>query len=141
MKAVLFGLVLAAPFLLLPPAPVAADDVKIDPGRYAAIAFSPKTRNYGLAWNRPGRASAEKAALAACDADDAQVLTWVQFGWAALVIAEDGAYGFAEVHGPGATEGAAEQEATERVRTRTVAKVKTVVIVCSGDADPRIIKK
>lgn len=131
-------LVLALMFRL---APVAADDVKIDPDRYGALSYSPKTGKYGYSWNHTSRAAAEKTALDECKADDAKVLTWVKFGWAALVIAEDNAYGYDEVHGDGVTDADAEKKAMEALRKHSDKKVTTVVIVCSGDVKPKVIKK
>jgi hypothetical protein len=131
-------LAFAAPFLA-PPA--GAENHKIDPDRYGALVYSPKTGKYGYSWNHTTREAAEKAALAECKEPDAKVLTWVKFGWAALVIAEDNAYGYDEVHGDGVTDADAEKKAVKHLRQQTDAKVKTVVIVCSGDVKPKVIKK
>jgi serine/threonine-protein kinase len=141
MKTLVSTFALLAFTLTLRPAPVAADDVKIDPDRYGAIAFSPKTGKYGYSWNQASRSAAQKKALDECEADDAKVLTWVKFGWAALVIAEDNAYGFEEVHGAGATDGEAERKAMKELRKHTDAKVKTIIIVCSGDVAPKVTNK
>lgn len=123
------------------PALVTADELKIDPDRYGALVYSPKTGKYGYSWNHPTRSAAERAALAECKEDDAKVLTWVKFGWAVLVIAEDKGYGYDEVHGAGVTDTDAERAAMKKLRENTQAKVKTVVIICSGDVKPRVIEK
>lgn len=127
--------------LILAVRPGPADDIRIDPDTFGAIAYSPKTGKYGYAWNQTTRRAAERVAVAECKEDDAKLLTWVQFGWAVLVIAEDKAYGFDEVHGPGATDADAEEKAMKELRKRTDAKVKTIVIVCSGDVKPKVIEK
>jgi len=141
MKALITTFMLAGLTLCFFPAPAPADDVKIDPDTYAAIAFSPKTGKYGYAWNYSTRAAAEKAALSECKADDAKVVTWVQFGWAVLVIAEDNAYGYDEVHGDGANSKDAYDSALKELRKNSDAKVKTIIIVCSGDVKPKVITK
>ena len=70
------------------------------------------------------------------------VLTWVKFGWAVLVIAEDNAYGYDEVHGAGVTSKVAYENALKNLRKKTTAEVKTVVIIiCSGDVKPEVVKK
>src|SRR5436190_6267409 len=108
-------------------APLAgAADAKIDPDKYGALVYSPKTGKYGYSWNHDSRAAAEKAALAQCKEPDAKVLTWVKFGWAVLVIAEDNCYGFDEVHGDGVTDADAEKKAMKKLREQTKAKVTTV---------------
>lgn len=123
------------------PSFAAADEVKIDPDRYGALVYSPKTGKYGYSWNHTTRGAAEKAALDQCKEPDAKVLTWVKFGWAVLVIAEDKGYGYDEVHGEGVTDADAERSAMKELRKKTQSKVKTIVIVCSGDVKPRVIEK
>jgi hypothetical protein len=108
---------------------------QLDPNAYGALAFSHKTGRYGQASNHPTRAEAERAALARCAADDAAVLTWVKSGWAALLIA-DGAYGYAEVHGEGASREGAYAAALKSLREHSGAGVKTAVVICSGDKEP-----
>jgi hypothetical protein len=133
--------VLAALILSFAPARVAADDVTIDPDRYGALAFSPKTGKYGYSWNQPSRVAAENTALTECKADDAKLLTWVRLGWAVLIIAEDNAYGFDEVHGDGASSKTAYDNALKKLRDRSEAKVKTTITICSGDVQPKVIEK
>ena len=141
MKALRAAFALLALVLPLLPVFVGAADVKIDPDRYGALVYSPKTGKYGYSWNHATREAAEKAALAQCKEPDAKVLTWVKFGWAVLVIAEDNCYGFDEVHGEGVTDADAEKKALKELRKQTNAKVTTVVIVCSGDVPPKVVKK
>lgn len=141
MKTLLTSFVLAALSLCFCPTTSPADEVKIDPDRYGALSYSPKTGKYGYSWNHTTRAAAEKAALAECKADDAKIVTWVKFGWAALVIAEDNAYGFEEVHGDSVTDKDAYEGALKELRKHSQAKVKTIVIICSGDVKPKITNK
>jgi hypothetical protein len=142
MKTLVATFVLSALTLGLFPAPTAkADEFKINPDRYGAIAFSPKTKKYGYAWNYSTREGAEKAALSEVKEDDAKNLTWVKFGWAVLVIAEDGAYGYDVVYGDGVTDGEAITKATKQLRKHSEAKIVTTVIVCSGDIKPKVITK
>ena len=138
MKPLIAAFVLTVLTLNLSPAIVNAQHHEIDPDRYGAIAYSPKTGMYGYGWNHGSRAAAEKAALSECKADDAKVVTWVQFGWAALVIADDKAYGYDEVHGDGASSKDAYDNALKNLRENSKAKVKTVIIICSGDVKPRV---
>src|SRR5262245_2529559 len=134
MKTLVATFVLSALTLGFFPAPtVQADEIKVDPDKYGAIAFSPKTKKYGYAYNFSTQEAAEKAALAAVKADDAKNLTWVKYGWAALVIAEDGAYGYDHTFGDGATDGEAVEKAIKQLRKHSDKKIVTTVIVCSGD--------
>jgi hypothetical protein len=142
MKTLIAGFVLSALSLALVAAPVAkADDLKIDPDKYGAVAYSVKTGKYGYGYNYGTRAQAERAALSEVKADDAKVLTWVQYGWIVLVIADDGAYGYDEVHGDGVSDKDAVAKATKELRKHSQAKIVTTVIVCSGDVKPKIITK
>jgi len=142
MKTLVATFVLSALTLGFFPVPTAqADEIKVDPDKYGAIAFSPKTGKYGYAWNWGSREAAEKAALAEVKADDAKNLTWVKYGWAVLVIAEDGAYGYDCVYGDGATDTEAVEKATKQLRKYSQEKIVTTVIVCSGDVKPKVISK
>jgi hypothetical protein len=139
MKKLLSTLVLSALALTLSPATADADTVEIDSNTYAAIAFSQKTGKYGYAWNYRSRAAAQREALARCPGADAEVVAWVNFGWAVLVIGEDGASGYATAYGEGATSGDAYRNALGEMRKHSDARVKTVLIVCSGDVRPKVI--
>ncbi len=109
---------------------------EIDSTRYAAVAFSVKTGKWGYGYDHPSRFSAERAALRNCPAADAEVVTWTQFGWIVLLIAEDGSYGCGEVHGAGANSRDANAKALAQLRKHTKSPVKTYVRVCSGDIAP-----
>ena len=61
---------------------------------FAAIAYSPTTRSWGYAAGHGSRASAENAAKSRCDSTDARIAVWVQNGWAALAVGEDGVRGW-----------------------------------------------
>jgi hypothetical protein len=112
----------------------------IDSTRYAAVAYSQKTGNYGYGYDQPSRAAAERRALAECKGDDAEIVTWTQFGYIVLLIAEDNAYGVGEVHGAGVSSADAYRRALAQLRKHTAKKISTVVIVCSGDVAPRVIR-
>jgi hypothetical protein len=140
MKKFVATLVLSALALTLSPAVAGADEVVIDSNTYAAIAFSQKTGKYGYAWNYRSLGAAQRAALSRCPEADAEVVAWVNFGWAVLVISEDGASGYATSYGEGSTSGDAYRLALREMRKHSDAPVKTILIVCSGDVQPRVIK-
>jgi uncharacterized protein YkwD len=77
----------AAAFLPAAPASARAADT------YAAIAFSPKTGAVGSGSNVDSQEKAEKAALADCKADDAQVVVGVKNGYCALAVGANHKYG------------------------------------------------
>lgn len=62
--------------------------------KYAAIAYSEQTGRYGYAYGYNALQNAEDDAIANCDAPDAEVVTWVENGWVALALGDDGAYGY-----------------------------------------------
>lgn len=140
MKTVVAAIVLSALTIVSFPAPVAADVVRINSNTYAAVAYSLKTGKYGYAWNHSSRSAADKAALANCPEPDAKIVGWAKFGWAVLVIAEDNAYGCAATFNDGASSSDAYKKAVKELRKHSRAKVKTIVIVCSGDVEPKVIK-
>jgi hypothetical protein len=51
---------------------------------YGAIAFSPETFRYGLAWGEYSQSGAVYAALSYCGSDDCQPVVWVRGGCAAI---------------------------------------------------------
>ena len=140
MKALVAPVVLSTLALIFVLHPTKAEDKKLDPDKFGALAFSPKTGRYGFAWNHNSQANAEKAAIAELkDIDDAKSLTWVKFGWAALVISADKAYGYAIAQGEGATEGEAIEKAITQLRKYSKEKIATIVLVCSGDVTPKVL--
>jgi hypothetical protein len=140
MKALAILVVLSALALVFVPSPMHAEDKQIDPGKYAAIAFSPKTGKYGFSWNHNSQADAEKAALAELkDIEDAKNLSWVKFGWTVLVVSADNAYGYDTSYGEGATEGEVIEKAITQLRKHSKEKIKTIVVVCSGDVKPKVL--
>jgi hypothetical protein len=141
MKKIVATLVLSALALTLSPSPAGADEVTIDSDTYAAIAFSPKTGQYGYAWNYRSLPAAKRAALARCPEADAEVVAWVNFGWAVLVIAEDGSYAHATTYGRGATDRDAYRKALGQLRKVTNSRVQTVLVVCSGNVTPKVISQ
>jgi hypothetical protein len=140
LQAALLVLALALAGLCVPAAS-AQEVVRINSDTYAAIAYSPSTQHFGYAWDCGTLDQARRMALARCNEDDAKVLTWVQFGFAALVIADDGAYAYAEVHGAGTSGKDAFDEAKAELRKVTDSPIKTILIVCSGDVDPIVINR
>jgi hypothetical protein len=126
---VLFALILAAP----------CQAQTIDSSRYAAVAYSMKTKKYGYAWDCGSRFRAESTALANCRAADAEIITWTKFGYIVLLIAEDGAYGAGEVNGAGVSSAMAYDRALAQLRKHTKSKVKTAIRVCSGDVHPKVV--
>jgi hypothetical protein len=65
---------------------------------FAAIAYSPLTRNIGIAQAQSSKAAAEAAAMQDCKSQqrspaDCQNAAWVQGGCAALAVSSKGAWG------------------------------------------------
>lgn len=108
-----------------------ARDIEIDSGSYGAIAYSPSTGTYGYSHNYRSRRSAEQAALGYCDADDARVVAWVNFGFAALVKADDGSWGAAASYGEGSTNLEAINRARRACREHTDSPIRTVLVISS----------
>jgi hypothetical protein len=123
------------------PLALAQQAVQINGDNYAVIVFSQSTGNYGYGWDCGTYGRARQIAFSHCKEADAREVAWVQFGWAVLVIAEDGSYATATVHGAGATAKVAVERARQNLRKYTDKPVKTTVIVCSGDINPRIIEE
>src|SRR5262245_5130093 len=117
------------------------DVVYVDPDSFAAIAYSAKTGNVGVAYNFGDRWSAEKEAIKLCDADDAKVVVWVNNGFCALALGEDkGAYGVGWSWGDGANTRDAKQNALEEADKRTK-NTYIKVVACSSNAMKPYIKK
>lgn len=117
-----------------------ADVVEISPYSYAAVAFSKETGKYGYAWNHRSRAEAERVALSRCTEKDAKIVAWVNDGFLAVVIAEDNAYGTGYRFGNGASTRGAYDRALEEKKSRTSSPTKVVIVLCSGNVDPQILK-
>lgn len=95
-------------------------DISIADNSVAAIAYSPATGKYGIAYNCPDKASAEKSAIADCGADDALLACWVEKGFCALALGADkSCWGAGWSYGDGASTNAARQFALDDCRTRT----------------------
>jgi len=121
---------------------VQSDDiVSIDPGSYAAIAYSPKTTKIGVGYNFSSRAAAEKEALKECSADDARIVTWVNEGFCALALGDDkSVWGVGWSYGNGASTREAKAFALEECNKRTK-NGEIWAVVCSSDAVKPFIKK
>ena len=96
---------------------------------FGAIAYSPATGHIGYSWSAPSRARAEQAALNQCDRDDAEVLVWVENGYAALAVGQDGSYGYAW----GSTQAIAERLAVQKCLEVGGVRPKIEVSIYSGD--------
>ena len=119
--------------------PRTVDAGTIDFSTYAAVAFSPSTGKYGYCWDSPTRGRAEQEALSKCPEKDARIVGWVQGGWLVLAIGNDNIYGVGWEYGDGATNTDAVLRAKSECQKRG-GKVHTLVILCSGDIDPQIVK-
>lgn len=108
-----------------------ARDIEIDTGSYGAIAYSPSTGAYGYSYNYRTRRTAEQVALGYCDADDARVVAWVNFGFAALVKADDGSWGAATSFGEGSTNLEAINRARRACEEHTGSTIRTVLVISS----------
>jgi hypothetical protein len=119
-----------------------AEASDIDFSRYAAIAYSPATGNYGYAWNHHSRSSAERAALANCKEGDARIVGWVKGGWLAVAIGKDNAYGMGYEYGNGAANVDAIRRALKGLKDNSSSdgRPTVVICVCSGNIAPRIVK-
>lgn len=105
---------------------------------YAAIAFSPATGKRACAYNYGSRASAERAALKTCGADDARIVTWANNGYCALALSDDNLYwGTGSSYGDGASNVEARNHALKQCRDRATS-ARIVLCVCSLDVDPEI---
>lgn len=120
-----------------------ADTVVIDPDTYAAVAYSPSTGKYGYAWNHYSRAAAERTALSRCTEKDATVVGWVNDGILAVAIGDDNAYGMGYQFGDGASTRDAVNRALRNLVDRTTGSKdpKVLIVLCSGNVTPQIIKK
>ncbi|HEX3150365.1 MAG TPA: DUF4189 domain-containing protein [Gemmataceae bacterium] len=61
---------------------------------FAAIAYSPSTGSWGYAAGYGSRSDAEVIAKSRCQGADARPVVWVQNGWAALAIGDNGVRGW-----------------------------------------------
>jgi serine/threonine-protein kinase len=68
------------------------EQISVSPDTFAAIAYSPATGKYGIAYDRLSRKSAEQDALSNCAVEDARIVCWVNYGFCALAVGSDQAY-------------------------------------------------
>jgi hypothetical protein len=61
---------------------------------FGAIAYSPETGSWAYSYGFCNQRTAEDDALHRCDGTDAEIVVWVENGWAALAVGDDGAYGW-----------------------------------------------
>ncbi|MBY0232604.1 MAG: DUF4189 domain-containing protein [Gemmataceae bacterium] len=126
------AIVLAA--LTLFAAPQARAQVRGFSDEWAAIAFSPSTGKVGMGWKSPFKGLVEQAALAKCDAKDAEIVANVSPGWAVLVISEDNK--FAAVTAHNGTWKPLYEQAKRDLRKYTKKRAVRAIVVCSGDFKP-----
>src|ERR1051326_8067074 len=108
---------------------------EIDGDTYAAIAYAPSTGSIGYAYCCGSRSEAERKALRNCKGSDAQIVTWVNNGFCALAVGDNGAWGYGFSWGDGASNAEAKTRALANCRKRgTGAKIK--ICICSEDVDP-----
>jgi serine/threonine-protein kinase len=99
---------------------LARADIEIDEDSYGAIAYSPSTGEMHFSYNYGDRASAEQAALEIFKAKDAQIVCWVNNGFAALALGDDmSAWGVGYVFGDGISTRDAKDTALEECGKRT----------------------
>lgn len=112
--------------------PAKAEDLDISEDSYAAVAYSPETREMHYAYNYRSRRDAEQAALKLCKAKDAQVAGWVNHGFFALSVAEDGSWRTGWSYGGGSSNTEAQNYALEELR-KSNKKGGKIVICLSSD--------
>ena len=108
-------------------------------GRYAAIAYSTTTGDYGYAWDHSSLGSAKAAALNNCKAEDAEIVGWVCDGWLVLAIGEEYSYGVAWEYGDGATNTVAAARAKANLASYNE-RLTTLICLCSSGFDPEVFK-
>ena len=112
--------------------------IDIDSDSFAAIAYSPSTGNWAYSYSYGDRWSAEKAAIAACKAEDAQAICWVNEGFAALALGKDKEHwGWGTSYGSDASSTEAANTAVEKCKERTT----DVHIVLCLSSDGQFIQK
>jgi hypothetical protein len=124
------ALVVAALIAAIAPA-VRADSLDISSYSYAAVAYSEETGEMHYAYSYGSRYAAEQAALKACTAKDAKIACWVNRGFCALAVAEDGDWRFGYSHGDGSSNTEAQEYALEDFRA--AGKKARIVICLSSD--------
>ncbi|MCA9245991.1 MAG: DUF4189 domain-containing protein [Planctomycetales bacterium] len=85
-----------------------------DDTTFAAIAYSEDTGKIGYATECASRNIAETLAKRRCGAEDAKPVGWVNNGFCALAIGDEGAWGTGYSFGDGASNKAAKQRALEK---------------------------
>lgn len=111
---------------------VRSDDIYIDAGSYAAVAYSPSTGKFRYSYNYRSRSAAEQAALRGLVEADARIVCWVNNGFCALALGDDvGCWGTGWRYGSGASNSGAMQRALEECRRRTTGA--RIVVCLSSD--------
>ena len=105
--------------------------IDVSDDSYAAIAFAPSTGNFRYAYNYGSRYSAEQAALRGMPEKDAKIVCWVNRGFCALAIGDDGSYGTGWTFGDDATNTEAMDTALRNCREHT--KTARIVLCLVSD--------
>lgn len=92
--------------------------------RFCAIAYSPKTYEWGYSWGKGTRGDAEREAKKRCGTADAEILCWSKGEWYCALADGPKSYGAA----PGATPEIAKAEAL-RIAGETAPGSKIVLLV------------
>lgn len=106
--------------------------IDVSDDSYAAIAFAPSTGNYRYAYNYGSRYSAEQAALRGMTEKDAKIVCWVNRGFCALAIGDDGSYGTGWEYGDDATNTDAMDTALRNCREHAKTARIAVCLVSDG---------
>ena len=111
----------------------AGESIAINSNSFAAIAYSRSTGKYAYGYDYRSRKAAEKAALEKCDAADAFIANWVNFGFAALALGNDkSCVGIGYVYGNGCRVIDAKNAALEDCRKCTTGAYIAVVLSSDG---------
>jgi len=105
-------------------------EIWVSPDTFAAIAYSPATEKYGLAYDHLSRQSAEKEALSNCGAEDARIVVWVNRGFCALAVCGAG-QAIRGVGWSGNSDTEAKEAAIEDCRKKTAAGGRVEVYLSS----------
>lgn len=104
-------------------------------GKFAALAYSSATGEYGWSTNRDSRAEAEREALARCKGADRRIVGWVGNGYLALAIGMDGYYGVGWRYGEGAKRADATDVALKELHKRSPTGELRLLVELGSDND------
>ncbi len=93
----------AALITLLITTVVQSESISVSRKSFAAIAYSPVTGEFAYSCNQSSRRAAEAAALRKCNSEGARIACWVNWGFCALAVADNKAWGTGWRYGPTAS--------------------------------------